>query len=521
MAEIKITLDDLLSHASDIIKTARGILAITLVACLYSLLTVAATKDVDLVLGRSSAELPIISTEVNILYFFFLAPWFLVGIQTYYLAYTHKLWVLLAKLSYRHPSTVGKGVAKDTFQGVDIEQALYPWLMMDFARKHRPNMPENSKQLSDVYGLVAAALSWIMVPLSISIICFGAAAFGARSSLELTLLFSLIISLSISIFVAVFFYNRAIETLKCKTVEEVAQVERSSVFGKSSLRRFSAILVVTTIFTIVVSENPFRIVSFLGPDANFERAEISSMPDNWPGQISINDIRDSAKLVREISAEQEAAERKVTPSNLARRDLRGARFDEAFAVRSDFSGSNLRRSSFIGTQLRRANFGGANFSGSFFRDADLSMANLIQVQAVRTRFWGTLFRGSDFRQANLSGSEFIGGYFEETDFSGANLSNVTIRPPMTLEEVAFGGPTIDLTKAIFGPGVYIDPNGKSVPVLTIVAGANLENATLTKQQEKLMCGDDLSMYPVGFKPENCPEWVLKDAKSLVVIVPDP
>jgi len=85
------------------------------------------------------------------------------------------------------------------------------------------------------------------------------------------------------------------------------------------------------------------------------------------------------------------------------------------------------------------------------------------------------------------------------------------RPPLSIAEVIYGGPTIDLRKAKFGTGVYRDRDGNPQRVLTIVAGAELSNATLDKHQEKLMCsGTDAkgreSRFPADFSPPPCPSW---------------
>ena len=115
-----------LGSVSDISDSAKKLFLALLAACLYSWLTIATTKDVDLITNRASSPLPIIQTAIPIAGFYIVAPIILVCIYFYFHFYLQKLWEELAQL----PAIFSDG--KPLHQRVD------PWLFNDLVRASKP-----------------------------------------------------------------------------------------------------------------------------------------------------------------------------------------------------------------------------------------------------------------------------------------------------------------------------------------------------------------------------------------------
>lgn len=521
MFEVNIHRDDIIAHASEIIKTARSLLFFIIIACFYCLLTILSTTDTELISGAKKAELPIIETEVDIWIFFFVAPWLLVSMQTYFYAYSHKLWRLLVRVSPPSKEQMSEKKSAAGWPGpFDIEQAIHPWLMVDFVRRYQPHMAKASYGLSTTYSRASGLLSWWLIPLTLFVMCTDAAAYGLRTPPEVILSTSYIFALAISIFVSQHFRKLAIAILTCRSSEEIENIEKRKTFSLNSVFLIALYITLSATFIVVFSENPKRWLGFLGADADLVDGELSTPPEGWPGRLTMVDATQTPTVFDATLVSQNNALRKVKRISLRYRDLRGADMTSAFAAKVDFTAAKLRSVRFDGAQLQQAIFNGGVLAESTFVSTDMTRANLIQADVSNARLFGTFLDNANFRQANLTEAEFVGGRFNGTDFSGANLTGAIFRPPLSIKEVIYGSPSIDLRKAIFGTGLYRDETGNPQRVLTIVAGADLSYATLDKHQENLMCsGTDAkgrkSKFPAGFSPPPCPSWVIDKAEPVV------
>ena len=86
--------------------------------CAYAWLSVATTRDPQLLADASSAKLPIIASEISIRQFLWIAPVILIGLYLYFhLAYT-ALWETLADL----PAVFGWGATGQEGASVALER---------------------------------------------------------------------------------------------------------------------------------------------------------------------------------------------------------------------------------------------------------------------------------------------------------------------------------------------------------------------------------------------------------------
>jgi uncharacterized protein YjbI with pentapeptide repeats len=82
---------DDLEVAKGISGKAQKLFIAMLGACLYCLLTIASTTDLNLITNRSSSALPIIQTSTPIVGFYFVGPLLLLSFYFYFHAYLQKL----------------------------------------------------------------------------------------------------------------------------------------------------------------------------------------------------------------------------------------------------------------------------------------------------------------------------------------------------------------------------------------------------------------------------------------------
>ena len=101
----------------------------------------------------------------------------------------------------------------------------------------------------------------------------------------------------------------------------------------------------------------------------------------------------------------------ATPIDLSDRDLRFAVFHNAWMVKANLSGADLRGANLVGANLRQANLSNANLEGQNLSKARLQDADLS----------GARIRGSDLR-----GAELVGAKLERTLLSGADMSGAVM-----------------------------------------------------------------------------------------------
>jgi uncharacterized protein YjbI with pentapeptide repeats len=126
--------------------------------------------------------------------------------------------------------------------------------------------------------------------------------------------------------------------------------------------------------------------------------------------------------------------------------LRGASLNNALLRGTDFSGAELQESSFLYARLEGANFSlaklegalldGAQLQGAHLLSAQLSGASLINANlrgayAANANFQGAILNGAQiqgagFYQAQLQGASVIGGHLQGSELSKAALSETDL-----------------------------------------------------------------------------------------------
>jgi uncharacterized protein YjbI with pentapeptide repeats len=213
---------------------------------------------------------------------------------------------------------------------------------------------------------------------------------------------------------------------------------------------------------------------------------------------------------------------------LTDRNMNGARMSEAIFVKSDFSGSQmrrvtadlarfedsrfLRRSDLSFAILRNAKFQGCDFINAIMTNVEADGASFIDVRLNNADLGQSRFTG-----ASLEGVILTGAQAPEAIFVGANLTSVeAVTADFTGAD--FSGATLVeaiLVRAQMRNTLLVGANlSRSRLALADLRGARLDEANLsgadmaaalglTQRQLATACGDRNTRLPPGLFVRNC------------------
>ena len=144
-----------LSHVTETSRNARKIFLGLILGCVYTWLTIATTTDVRLLTNSASSPLPIIQTEIPIVWFYWAAPAVLLCVYFYLHLYLQRLWQGLAALPAVFPD------------GKPLDERAYPWLLNGLVRAHVQRLKRGRPALSRFEACISIVLAWWLVPLTL------------------------------------------------------------------------------------------------------------------------------------------------------------------------------------------------------------------------------------------------------------------------------------------------------------------------------------------------------------------
>ncbi len=166
-------------------------------------------------------------------------------------------------------------------------------------------------------------------------------------------------------------------------------------------------------------------------------------------------------------------------ANLSRADLQNANLEEA-----SFENATLNVANFQQAILIRANFTNANLSGANLRSANLTGANLTDADLSGTDLRFANLSHADLEQANLTGAILLNANLEGANLTRANLTNADfeetnlVNANLThsiIKDASFAG--ADFKGAIFQPAL------KGLPKLIALATSrNFQSVRFPKKE---------------------------------------
>ena len=355
-----------LDFIADLSKTARNIFLALVGACVFCWLTIVTTTDVELITNIASSPLPILQTEMPIVWFFWVAPIILFSLYLYFHLYLQLLWKGLGTLPAIFPD------------GRTLDQRAFPWLLSGIVRAHVKRLRFYRPPLSRLQNLVAVVFAWWIVPLTLVL-------FWGRylpkhdwvgSGLHIAIL-------AVSAGFGVLTYLSARAMLRGDNPKPFRLKERwpgPGIYQGATILGTGVVLGILS-FASINGERAEKCAFFrpqawvpaafkcIGYDvfANLERANISAVPVDWEG---VEDIRLSSVTGMELPGVNLRSVR-GGQAVLVKANLRNANFQ-----RADLSEADLRKAFLLEADLQDAILEAANLQGAYLFNADLRGANL-------------------------------------------------------------------------------------------------------------------------------------------------
>ncbi|MCX6827889.1 MAG: pentapeptide repeat-containing protein [candidate division Zixibacteria bacterium] len=536
-------------------RNAIKIFIATLLACVYSWLTIGSTTDVALLTNSSATPLPIIQTAIPIATFYLVAPVLLLALYFYLHFYLQHLWTALGTLP---------AIFED---GRPLDQRAYPWPLNGLVRRHFEKLRGTRPLMIRLEEYTVIALAWWLVPFTL--FCFWLR-YIPKHFWRGTI--SHIFLIVVSIGAGVYFYHLHAQTLrgdKPKPVRIRTAWRERRVYPVFLV---AIILVLVSFNSIhVSSRNQFVLLRTLGFNvfADFREKDISTRPDNY--WLLTRGSRDSSVTGARLAGADircaDATRAFLFNADLRRSNLRGAILDFAQLQRAKLDSAildsaSLRNASLQGASLFRAKVQGADLAGanldsailerallpgaSFvdvflqfdeirelykklskgnyglqivhfmsdsrvatLRSANLLLANLDSATLIGTWLQGAnlsraKLRVANLRYANLDSATLIGTWLQGANLSGAKLRGADLQNA-NLDSAILDSAWLlgaDLTGATLRgadlKGAHLDS--------TNLSGADLTNATgLIQKQLDAACGDSLTKLPTGLHIKPCPK----------------
>lgn len=417
------TLYEKLGMVSEISDSAKKLFLALLGGCLYSWLTIATTKDVDLITNRASSPLPIIQTAIPIIGFYVVAPIILLCIYFYFHFYLQKLWEELAQLPAIFPD------------GKPLHQRADPWLFNDLVRAHLSKLRPGRPFLSKFQHKVSIMLAWWLVPITLLL-------FWGRYLPRHDLFWSLVLAvlLSISITSALQLYRLCRETLGGQARipfdwKPILKQGRTHALNPLLKRRRTyidilRIGIVVTAVIVTTSASISGVPTGSEPAISKTLGLVISVPRsatwaptimNWIGYSPFADLSNTEISIKPTnwSKQSDRDLDLVKGADLSGQDLRYADAHGAFLAKSSLWDSNLENIDLSSADLRKANLSLARLDSAKLMFADLREAILDGARLGGADLAGVDLTGASLRRADLTGTQL-------TQITGQLVSNVGV-----------------------------------------------------------------------------------------------
>jgi len=427
-----------LERVNDLSKICGSLMLSMLAACSYSWLTVGSTRDSALLLNTSTSQLPIISTSVPIVGFYWIAPILLLGIYIYFHLYLQRLWEAMASLP---------GIFPD---GLALDSKTQPWLMNDLVRLHFDQLRPRYPPLAWFQAKLSLLIGWWLIPMTL-LVFWGD--YLKRHDWFGTALQIATFGVAIWVFLTTRKLTRA--TLRCQEADLKAWKSpwRSPEFYLHGLAACGATLVFfiaswggingATIYRQEdTPRNSFapdyagydprswvpRVFDFVNSSAyaNMDEVDVSTKLNGWTDDVNpLSDLpyrMDLAVGARLRNAHLNACRARaafLVKADLRDTDLRyaflyWAKMQDAKLYRAQLSGATLTKA-----QLQYADFYDADLSSAYLATADMSNAGLHHVNLSGADLSYAVLKGAILDGADLSGAKLT-----NTDLRGVDLSTV-------------------------------------------------------------------------------------------------
>jgi uncharacterized protein YjbI with pentapeptide repeats len=422
-----------IDHIDQTVSIARPIFLVAMLICIYTLMTIFSTNDINIITNTPTQLLPETPLGIPVSSFFIYVPGLLFLFYIYLHLYLYRMWQILSGL----PS-----VFQD---GTPLDQEVSPWLATSFVRFYQQHGVPITSMLGFAQKWFTIIVIWWVTPLTLLLIWVR---YLVRHDWTGT---------SFHIFlVAMIIWSAFILQWYCRSA---LRREPTPLRGARGFVSSAAILAGLGGVFFVLS---YGAIEHAGRETLFTnavrmlgiRSTAQLDGSDFARQVHLEDNRDlsgvdlrGASLVKSNLRGFDLRHvdlrwADLTESDLVDVDLRNGRLDDAILWKADLSGnSNLSNSSLRGAKLDRANLvdadmrgaklaganlHGADLKGTKLANADLSNTDLSDTDVRSSDLFRTDLRSADLSRARLNGSHLFGANMEGAKLHGTRLEGVDL-----------------------------------------------------------------------------------------------
>ncbi len=441
---------DSLANVTEASKTTQNLFFSILFACTYTWLTIASTRDAQLLNNAAppSSRLPILGTDIPLVQFYLVAPLLLVCLFIYFHLCLQRLWEELGDLPAVFPD------------GRTIDKRAYPWLLNVLVRIHSPRLKSMRTNLTWCQAIISVFLAWGLVPITLVVI-------WARylRSHDWWVTGIQIALLSGAIGAALGFRRLATASLR-GAERRPFQWKRAwrDARGRGAFVAVgSALALFLLSFGAIEGYNPtnrgvdvpettlagsldprhwipraFQLVGY-NTFAQLDEASLSVKPASWTGGNDPKEI----EMVRGADLEKRnlryAQAWNVFGVNafLRHADASNSDLREADLREADFREAKLRGANLRGARLQKADLRWADLTEARLKEADLTEAILDEANAAQANLQSAILRKARLTKANLRDADLRGADLTDAVMAGTQLAGADLTGALGLTPEQF------------------------------------------------------------------------------------
>jgi uncharacterized protein YjbI with pentapeptide repeats len=481
-----------LKHVDAASGHVQGIFSVLLLVCVYCWLTIAVTTDAGLLNNFAETALPIINTKINLVMFYWAAPFLLLSVYLYFHLCLQRLWEALAELPAVFPD------------GLPLPRRVHPWLWNGLVWAYSPRLRDRCPPLLLLQKILAIFLVWWAGPLTILALWW-----RYLPAHDWTITFLQLIFLAMALDGALGFslLTRATLSLKERKPHGSKKMERvvHSIPLVLSTAAIAGIFFLLSLAAIDGLRQPQDGVAFLAAgQMGADRCAILSQGDGVLKRLK--KLRKSDSLFKPPQDFLELCERvaygwpcvfanleeadvslklpqwkpgdldQVRGVFLRGRNLRFAKASRVFLAKADLVGTNLQNAN-----LREANLQYADLSGAHLQHAHLNGANLQRATLRKAELLACL-DGANLQQADLSEANLEQGELRGADLRQATLKKARLRQATlymaNLQGAVLSGADLEEADLIRADLQQADLSEANLELADLF-GANLQQANLS------------------------------------------
>lgn len=398
-----------LDSAKDLSQNCSKVFITLILAVVYTFLTIAMTKDSQLITDTGTAKLPVISTEIPIGYFYIVTPVLLLALFVYFHIYLQRLWEALAGLPAIFPD------------GRRLDEKTPAWLMNDLVRKYFPKLRNPVLPLSRLQYRLSILLGYVLIPFVLIAIwseCLRIESWRFTA----THIFTITVVTAIGTYCYTLL-RRTLNQSKYGLRIRQARWRRllpAALIGFATATVFSILSFLALEVARVRGDSSLDFVYLLGihPFLDVSNMDISSKPTSWT----------------DLELKRDTEFPLVKGAKLSQVRLKRIGADWTFLAKASFEGVELSYGSFLSTDLRQTQLEYCSARAAFFscrfadsvENGDLTsiVASLDKLTAETLADTSLSLLEQEVRKQKLEkshSSRWSDSGFEQATFINANL----------------------------------------------------------------------------------------------------